>query len=604
MNDQKLGWFVWLEIAINQLAMSVKSFMIVIFVGLFFQLATVGVMLLTGLISFQNQTLNFGVLKLYISNFPDILFGDQVAKVMIRAYAERALVSISDDLFKMFIYSSPILLAVVIIAHRYIKGKTDGFGKSEFLRGSKLINEVEMIKKMKGVEHNFKLGNIPVPKSVETSHLMVIGSAGSGKTQIAKPNIKLAVENIKFKNVVHDIKGDWTSELFNKARGDMIFNPMDSRSMKWTLWNDLEDITDIKNFCLWLIPEAGGKADPFWNNSARMILESIMLYLWQKEMKLNSDLRQMLNMGAEELAAKIEGYGKGAEFAQKKDSFLTLQAQMAFIDFLEDGPFSIRQWIRDEENGGTIFLLNSEKTDAIMRPVLSLFVNFMASEVLSLPDDLARRIYFWLDEFTALQKLQKVIDLLKLGRSKGASVWLLFQDFQQVEKIYSKEDMRTVINNTASIAVLQLKEPTAAKFFADRFGKQEHRIKSNTTSMGVANNRDGLSLADQIRDDYIVKDSEILNLQSLHAYVMIKDIDGIAKTTIPVTQLPIVNSTFMQRSLSKAAQIELLKRQQAAAALESQIATDNQLSNIEEEHLKGDENAHSDYVQDFENKEF
>jgi type IV secretory pathway TraG/TraD family ATPase VirD4 len=576
-----------------------KASMMIIIVALFLQITAVALMWALGFIHFHNETFTFGALKLFFQNFPGVLFGDREQYVLLRAYASKAGGDVASDLFKLFMYSSPFLIIMILVSFRYLNKKTTGFGKSEFIRGAKLIEEEEQIARTKKIEHNFKLGAIPIPKSVETSHLMVIGSAGAGKTQILKPNIKLAVENLKFKNIINDIKGDWTSELFNQRRGDLIFNPMDSRSLRWTVFNDIKDVMDLKNVCLWLIPEQPGK-DPFWQNSARMILESIMLYLWQNEKTKNEDIKNMLNLSAEDLAKTLDGYGKGAEFAEKKDSFLTLQAQMAFIDFLDDGDFSIREWINKEE-GGTIFLLNSEKTDAIMRPVLSLFVNFTASEILSLPDDLTRRIYFWLDEFTSLQKLQKVIDLLKLGRSKGCMVTLAFQDFQQLEKIYSKEDMRTVINNTASIAVLQLKEPTAAKFFADRFGKQERRIKSGTTSMGVQNNRDGISLATQIRDDCIVKDSEILTMLSLTSYVMIKDIEGVTKTKISVLSLPVINSTFMQRSMTKEAQVALLKRQQAAATVQ-------QLSVGEEETQDINELVESKVVvvenSDFEDREF
>ena len=601
MNDQKLSWFVWLEVTINHLAMSMKSYILIIFTGLFLQVIGALLMLSIGFMHFQNQSFVFLVLKLYIAEFPSILFGNQAPKVLLRNYAEASINSVTNDLFSMFIYTSPILILTIIFAQKMIKSKTDNYGKSQFIRGSQIV-DAEVLKKKIKEDNNFTLGEIPLPKSVETSHMMVIGSAGSGKTQLLKKNIKTAVENLRFKNIIHDIKGDWTSELYDASRGDKIFNPMDSRTLKWTIFNDIHDIMDLKNVCLWLIPDLPGK-DPFWQNSARMILESILLYMYQNEQTSNVELKYILGLPAEDLGKKLEGYGKGAEFAEKKDSFLTLQAQMAFIDFLDDGNFSIRKWI-NSENGGTIFLLNSEKTDAIMRPVLSLFVNFTASEILSLEDNLERRIYFWLDEFTALQKLQKVIDLLRLGRSKGAAVWLAYQDFQQLEKIYSREDMRTVINNTASIAVLQLKEPAAAKFFADRFGKQEYKIKSSTTSMGVSNNRDGISLADQIRDDYIVKDSEILNLPSLQAFVMIKDIDVIAKTKIPITKLLTPNTPFMPKMMTKEQQIELLKRQQAATMTEVLVAGDEKEKESGFTLENSSKSAKQTEQSDFENIEF
>lgn len=580
MNDQNLGWFTWLEVQINHIAMSIKSYVLILSIAVAAQLLFVIAFFKIGYMQFRNQDLNFFVLKTVLGDITNIVWVSSAKNDFLKSLAGKALSSMADDLFTMFIYTSPVLLIVVYLAQKIVSKKTKNFGKAEFIRGSKLVTAEAMIRQVKKEDFNFKFGEVPIPKKAETSHLMVIGSAGSGKTLLLKPNIKFAVENPNFKTIIHDIKGDWTSELYRETRGDLIFNPMDSRSLNWTIFNDIKDVMDLKNVCLWLIPDLPGK-DPFWQNSARMILESILLYMYQNELYKNEDLKSLLSMPAEKLSETLKDYGKGAEFAEKKDSFLTLQSQMAFIDFLEDGDFSIKKWI-NQEGGGNIFLLNSEKTDAIMRPVLSLFINFMGSEILTLQDDLLRRVYFWLDEFTSLQKLPKIMDLLRLGRSKGAVVCLAFQDFQQLEKIYSKEDMRTVINNTASIAVLQLKEPVAAKFFADRFGKMEYKIKSTTTSMGVSNNRDGISLAEQIRDDYIVKDSEILNLPSLTAFVMVKDIEGVAKTTISITKLQSPNATFMPRAMTKAQEINLLKRQQQFATMVQQKSATGEVA-IEEE---------------------
>lgn len=601
MNDQNLGWFTWLEVKINHIAMAIKSYIIILTIAFAAQLSFVVVLFQIGYMHFRNQDLNFFILKTVFSDLTNVVWVSSPRNDYLKSLAGRAITSMSDDLFTMFIYTSPVLLIVVFLAQKIVSSKTKSFGKSEFIRGARLVTVEAMQKQVKKGDFNFKFGEVPIPKNAETSHMMVIGSAGSGKTQLLKPNIKFAVENLNFKNIIHDIKGDWTSELYRETRGDLIFNPMDTRSLKWTIFNDIKDIMDLKNVCLWLIPDQAGK-DPFWQNSARMILESILLYMYQNELYKNEDLKSLLSMPAEKLSETLKDYGKGAEFAEKKDSFLTLQSQMAFIDFLEDGEFSIKKWI-NQSGGGNVFLLNSEKTDAIMRPVLSLFVNFIGSEILTLQDDLTRRVYFWLDEFTSLQKLPKIMDLLRLGRSKGAVVCLAYQDFQQLEKIYSKEDMRTVINNTASIAVLQLKEPAAAKFFADRFGKQEYKIKSATTSMGVSNNRDGISLSEQIRDDYIVKDSEILNLPSLTAFVMVKDIEGVAKTTISITKLQSPNATFMPRAMTKAQEINLLKRQQFASMVEQKNSGEEMTVEDTEENRDASILQHEEKA-DYENNEF
>lgn len=584
MKQKQTGWFVWFETTMNQINMALKSLIFLIVIALTIQSMTIYFMIKVGLyeIDFFNDKIEF--IKLYLEQFPGILFAETAYSELVSRAAGIASSQLVNDFWNIYFITSPIFMIVMVIGYKLISKQSIKMGKSVYERGAILVNEEEQIRKTKNIEHNFKLGKIPIPKTVETSHVMIIGSAGSGKTQTLKATMLIATNNTNCKNLVHDIKGDWISEFYKEGR-DLIFNPMDARSLKWTVWNDIHDIMDLKNFCNWLIPDLPNK-DPFWQNSARMILESIMIYLWDKELTTNAAIRDLLNMSGEELAEVIADYGKGAEFAAKKDSYMTLQAQMAFIDFLDDGDFSIREWIK--EGKGTMFLSNTEKTEAIFKPVLSLFVNFFGSEILNLPDNLDRRIYLFLDEFTALQKLPKVIDLLKLGRSKGASVWPAFQDFQQLEKIYSREDMRTVINNTASIAVLQLKEPDAAAYFAKRFGKQEFIERNQTISMGVAANRDGLSFSEQRRDDFVVKDSEILTLPELTAFIMIKNIEGVTKTKIDIVKVPVINEPFVKREFDKQAQIAVMKKIQGKPSgsgldLENEETIEAEQKNSEEQ---------------------
>lgn len=266
---------------------------------------------------------------------------------------------------------------------------------------------------------------------------------------------------------------------------------------------------------------------------------------------------------------------------------------MNWIVFLEDGDFSIKKWVNSED--GFIYLSNTEKTEALFRPIMTLFINVLGSHILSLNDNLERRIYLFLDEYTALSRLDQVLRLLKLGRSKGASAWLAFQDFQQLEKIYSREDMRTVINNCGSIAVLQLKEPQAAQYFSERFGKMEFIEKNQTTSMGVAVNRDGLSFNEQRKNDYIVKSADILSLEPLKAFIMIRSV-GITKTTISLFKSIIKNQSFIKKEgFSKEEQLKLI----APFAIVGTGTAAEALTN--EEYKEADENE--DFLFELQEKE-
>jgi type IV secretory pathway TraG/TraD family ATPase VirD4 len=471
--------------------------------------------------------------------------------------------AITDDLMRTLLFHGPFGVWAAYIGYRRVSKKTDQMSQTKFIKGTKLIPEKQRLDELKKkiengeIKSRLFLGRIPVPHSSENKHTLIIAASGGGKgVLLTKIMMRISIMRT-VKGLVHDNKPEWIIKCYRPDRGDLIFNPMDKRSIRWTIWNDIHDIVDIKNFASWIIPDLPGAKDPFWQNSARGILESILLYLWKENECTNAAIRRMVNLSGEELAEILQGF-PGAEYASRKDSISTLRTQMAWVDFLPDGDFSIRDWVNDPEKRGLLFLSNTEKTQALFRPVLTLFVNAFSSHVLNLPDDTNRRIFMFLDEFTALFKLEKVIEMLKLGRSKGVSLWIAFQDFQQLEKIYSKEDMRTVINNCKNIAVGQIKEPDAAAYLSKRFGKQEFYEKAQTFSMGVANNRDGLSLNEQRKEDYVVKDNDLLNLPELQFYVMIDGLDGVTRTTADIMDVQKIAEGFIPVEMTKDEQIAMM----------------------------------------------
>lgn len=546
-----MGWWVSVESRINQFKMSWKSWMLTL------TIAAITTLMMTIFILSQKF---FGLLNNHIDYWLDVYlyyfksFGFLKNDPKLDYYFYSATDALFSDLLKALLIAMPIGVFVVIRFYRSAKRKTDQMSKPKYMRGTTFVPYHEQIEKASQVESNFSIAGIPLSIASETSHIQIVGSSGSGKTQVLKPVIqKLA--SMACKVLVHDIKGDWISENYRPEEGHLIFNPVDKRSIRWTVWNDIHDVMDIKNFADWIIPDNPQAKDPFWQVSARMILESIMLYLWKNDLTTNEAIRKMIHYDEEKLYELLEGY-PARDYARKKDSLLTMKSHMGWVDFLRDGDFSIRQWVNTPS--GLLFIGNIEKTRAMFKPVLTLFINCVASEVLTLSEDLNRRIYFALDEFAKLQKLQKVIELMELSRSKGACIITGFQNLQQLQKIYGEDDMKTIMNNSGSIVVMQLKEPDAATYYSERIGSQEFLETSQTISMGVADYRDGVSLNEQRREEFIIKGSDILNMQPLEAYIKLNHLKGVTKATISITTMETIAIPFEAMELSKEEQILLV----------------------------------------------
>lgn len=443
------------------------------------------------------------------------------------------------------------LLCILIIVNRQTQ---DGF-----IGGSRIVSDKELAAMAKKSGKTFfEIGKVPVPVDSETSHVFIVGSPGRGKTLVMRKIIHKAVEADK-RGVILDVKGDWIPDVY-RENIDLIFNPLDKRTIKWTIFNDIKDPISIRNFCSWIIPVTNQKA-PFFEESARFILESIMLRCIKTDNTTNAEIKRLSDLTPYELSQSLDGFGRGGVFVGEKgnkDVFATFQRAMAFIDFLEDGDFSVEAFIKSEKPG-FIFLSNTPKTAEAFKPLLTAFTNVFISNTLLLADNLGRRIYIFLDEFGRLGKIDQIKDLALLGRSKGASLWLTSQDLNQLAHLYSQDEMLSIINAFSTFATMGLNEPKGAKYWSEKFGEQELYEITETIGMGPHINRDGINLNKQKKREFVIKDGDILNLEKRAMYLKLDGIPACAKTKIEI--IPAKNNApaLIEREISIDSMIKLVE---------------------------------------------
>lgn len=136
-----------------------------------------------------------------------------------------------------------------------------------------------------------------------------------------------------------------------------------------------------------------------------------------------------------------------------------------------EGRFQINDWLYN--GNGMIYITNYEDIEEILKPILSLFVDLVGRKILSMPDDLNRRIFIGLDEFGSLQRLSTIVKLLTRRRSKGACVFLGIQDDGQTEKIYTPQIRKSIDNTCGSRITFALSGETAEKEARFNIGETE-----------------------------------------------------------------------------------------------------------------------------------
>jgi len=410
------------------------------------------------------------------------------------------------------------------------KQRSTSQATKKHIRGTRLIDidEYKRDALKRNEDLDLPLGEAKMPVSAEPRHLFIVGQPGTGKTVCISQIIE-RLKDREEKGIILDFKGDYLSKFYNPET-DLIFNPLDIRSLKWNLFNEIETYMDVDAISASLIPYSISNQDPFWPDAARDVLAGILHYLYRHDRHTNKDIWSMLTADGPEIAARLKSTPEGhrgfryiedASSKQAMGVFSTLMQYAKCMEYmaLNDGPFSISNWLSHKK--GMIFITNYASVKDTLRPILSLFVDLLGRRLLSLPDSYERRVFMILDEFGSLQRLSSIISLLTTSRSKGGSILISIQDYGQLDKLYSKEHTQSILNSCGNFIVFAVDEQTA-EISSKKIGESEFMEVERTRSMGVADYRDGTSLSERKKKEYLFLPSDIMSLPDLTAIVRIK----------------------------------------------------------------------------------
>jgi hypothetical protein len=454
--------------------------------------------------------------------------------------------------------------------YRILRQRADKLEEKTFIRGAQLVEAPQLNSMIESIgwQQRFHIGTLVLPVEAEIRHGSIFGTPGVGKTQLIYRMITDALAIQGSKLVILDKKGDMVSKFYQPGR-DFIFNPLDERTVGWSVFNEIKTVLNIQTIAASLIPESSNSnQDPFWNNAARDVFTGILHRLYAENKKTNGDIWRAITSKAAEITGMLEEIRGGEagytyiQDASGKQALSVLAVMMQFtrgFEFLKDadGDFSLEEWLRRPE-GGIIFLTSYEEVKDTIKPLLSLFVDLLGKKIIDLPDDHSRRVMFILDEFHSLQRLPTIVDLLALGRSKGCGVWLSTQEIGQIKHVYGEDLMRTIIGSCSTRIVLKCTDITTAKYWSDTIGEQHYREYEITLSMGAADSRDGTSIQHRKEKEPLILPSEITNMPDRLGYVLIprsvaKSIDEIpdggypcARIKIPILELPDRYPSFLR----------------------------------------------------------
>ena len=391
-------------------------------------------------------------------------------------------------------------------------------------------------------EGELVLGDVPIDRHGECYHWLFCGSPGSGKSTA----IKDMLDQIRARGeraIVYDISGEYI-ESYYRSGHDSILNPLDARHSAWNIFIDGRTEADFTAFARALFPSGEDSKNEFWNNASVTLFVELALHfkrsylerleegtpVWERQARRCSErlFRLLLEGDVQDVSDHVKGtkaanlVGKGA--AETSQNLLaTIASKLGgFASLASEGkPFSIREWVNNEDNDKWLFISSRQDMHESLRPLISLFCDVAAAGILSLEPDSERRMWVLFDEVASLQKLPSLPALLERGRKHGCAVMLGLQSMPQLQASYGQYPAAALCSQPQNWLILRTVEPNTAKWLSDSIGGAETEEAQMSISMGANSERDGVNISRQKKRESAVLPSEIIGLPDLTGYFIL-----------------------------------------------------------------------------------
>lgn len=447
------------------------------------------------------------------------------------------LCSLIQDVFIISLKVSGVFIVGCIILLRY-RGKLQSINQE--IRGA-LFLEPKLLKKLLKQRKkcsDLKIGDVPLVKDSETRHILITGTTGSGKS-VCMMELMDKIRNRAQRAIVYDDSGTFIKHYYRQGR-DIILNPLDKRCPAWNIWQDGYDLADFEAMAASLMPLHLSGSDPFWIDSARTIFSTLANKLkvlgnpntraFLRPMFSSDDSLNTLLQGTVAEVLTSESLEKMAlsiksTLATYCKSFLYLQDEIKPL-------FSIKKWIQNETNDSWIFVATSADKLEALKPLISVWIDVAARNLLSLTPSFDRRIWFLIDELASLHRLSSLSLLLSQGRKYGVCNVTAFQDIHQLRSIYGRDEAEALLAMYNTNLCYRTKCPDTAMWMSRLTGQREIIEKREGFSYGANDIRDGVSVHQERRKEPLILDTQFLKLNDCEAYMLLPENTPVTKITL------------------------------------------------------------------------
>ena len=405
----------------------------------------------------------------------------------------------------------------------------------------------------------------------ETPHYTYLGSTGSGKSVTAVIPMCSFVATAKNKRSVFitDPKGEifnTTSKMFKDNGYNVLtldfrhpemsnhFNILEPIIKEYEKYIDYEkksivskkDKVKFNNLAMtslaetnrlitslatMIMQEKTQQKDPFWNNSARNLLEGLIGFFLE-EYKKNTIKRNQITMTSirkfQNSSMQEKNFNKFKAYIDKKDYGSKSKDSLTSILNASDNTyksitavFGEKMSLFDDVNVANVTsdsdfdfdLLGKEATalfiivpdeDKVYFTLVTIIVGLLYKELVKLANSkenkkLPVQIDWLLDEFANCPPLADIEALVSVARSRGMRFHFFIQSFSQLDNVYGKEVAQIILDNCGLIYLKTNTQDTAEQI-SKRLGKTTISSSSISQSLSLLDYNGNKSTSLMARD--------------------------------------------------------------------------------------------------------
>ena len=358
-------------------------------------------------------------------------------------------------------------------------------------RGGGLLPESEANRLGKAGNGPIQWGGARLPDGAETTHFLVVGTTGSGKTLTLNKLMRDALRGLEpgcdRRALIYDPKTEVAQQLSSLDLDvPVVFlNPFDSRCAQWDMSADVTSPVSALQVASILIPEESASTNRYFTDTSRDLLAELMMCFvasgssWTlRDVVLGMRSRERL----QETLCKTD---RGRELFEMHSgdprafhnvlstarSKLAPYEPVAALWARSEKRVALRDWVRGEM---VLVLGNDDSARQAMDSLNRLIFQRACELALRQPDSSTRRTWFFLDEVREAGTLDSLGRLMTKGRSRGCCVALGFQDIHGLKSAYGPEIALEIVGQCSQKALLRMDSEATAKWASATLGQYEH----------------------------------------------------------------------------------------------------------------------------------